>query len=404
MWVKKILKAAFWKRVSLGLASLAIGAAFWLPTVHLFFSEPVDTYFSQEGIPPGAGKLAERHLALWRNPASKEFEVNRMRASNAEWDFMGRTFLVWSLAEMALRDPTSRDEYLSIMDRIIDDTLAVEEREGMYFFLMPYAKEGLYIQKPPRCQFLDGEIALMIAMRRVVEEKDEYKPLLIDRVDKIVERMHKSAVLSAESYPDECWTFDNIIALTAVRLSDYLDGTDHSEFIERWIAMAKEDLVEPRTGLLISAFTTWGETLHGPEGSTIWMVAHCLKLLDEDFARDQYRRAKKELALDVCGFTVGREWPGSWEGGFADIDSGPIVPVIGASAGSSGMAFIGAHSFGDDDLLERLLRSLNFAAFPVETEESIRFCASNQVGDAALLYSMVLGPVWERVKEGKNHE
>jgi hypothetical protein len=27
-----------------------------------------------------------------------------MRASNAEWDFMGRSFLVWSLANMGLRE------------------------------------------------------------------------------------------------------------------------------------------------------------------------------------------------------------------------------------------------------------------------------------------------------------
>ena len=404
MGVKKILHAAFWKRLFLGFSSLAIGAALWLPAVHIFFSEPVEQYFSEETISPKAKKLAERHLALWRNRVTKELEVNKMRASNAEWDFMGRTFLVWSLAEMALREPGSKDEYLSVMDCIIDDTLEIEEKEGMYFFLMPYAKQGLYVQKPPRCQFLDGEIALMIAMRRVVEEKKEYKPILTERVNIIIERMKKSTVLSAESYPDECWMFDNIIALTAIRIADHLDGTDHSEFISQWIEMAKKELVEPQTGLLISAYTTWGYVLHGPEGSTIWMVAHCLKLLDEELALDQYRRAKKELALHVCGFTVGREWPESWQEGYADIDSGPIVPVVGASAGSSGMAFIAGHSFGDSELLQGLIASLNFAAFPVETKETIRYCAGNQVGDAAMLYSMVLGPVWKKVKEGKSHE
>lgn len=60
------------------------------------------------------------------------------------------------------------------MDQIIDETLRLEKREGMYFFLMPYAKEGPYAMQPPHSPFLDSEIALMLASRRVVDEKKEY--------------------------------------------------------------------------------------------------------------------------------------------------------------------------------------------------------------------------------------
>jgi hypothetical protein len=42
-----------------------------------------------------------------------------MRQSNAEWDFMGRTFLVLSLAEMGLREPYRQREFLAVMDQII---------------------------------------------------------------------------------------------------------------------------------------------------------------------------------------------------------------------------------------------------------------------------------------------
>jgi hypothetical protein len=30
----------------------------------------------------------------------------------------------------------------------------------------------------------------------------------------------------------------------------------------------------------------------------------------------------------------------------------------------------------------------------------VRYCASNQVGDAVLLYASVLGPVWEKIQSG----
>src|SRR5206468_11671237 len=107
----------------------------------------------------------------------------------------------------------------------------------------------------------------------------------------MVARMKDSALLSPESYPDECWTFDVTTALAAIHIADVLDGTDHSDLRRRWIAIAKKKLLEKRTGLLISSFNFSGNTIDGPEGSTIWMVAHNLLLVDRDFARDQYRRA-----------------------------------------------------------------------------------------------------------------
>ena len=142
-----------------------------------------------------------------------------------------------------------------------------------------------------------------------------------------------------------------------------------------------------------------GSPLDGPEGSSIWMVTHCLRLLDEDFAADQYRRARKELGRELMGFGWSREWPVTWRGS-RDIDSGAVIPGLEISAGGSGMAFIGASSFQDFEFLTRLHTTLDFAAFPKREQGRLKYCASNQVGDAALLYAMVLGPIWEKVKQG----
>jgi hypothetical protein len=386
-------------RILAGLAALAVAGLIWLPCMHFVFVKPVDHFRREQGISPEARELAARHLQLWTDPTLRAGELNKMRASNAEWDFMGRSYLVWSFANMVLRDPASKSLYLRTMDQIIDETLRLEKQEGMYFFLMPYAKEGPYIMRPAHSLFLDGEIALMLASRRVVEEKPEYKALLTERVNDIVFRMQKSRFMVLESYPDECWMFDHCVALDAIKTADCLDGTDHSKLIRDWIAMAKQKLVDPKSGLLISSFNTHGQPLIGPEGSSIWMVAHSLQLLDEDFARDQYLRARKELGVVTLGFGYGREWPQNWKGD-PDIDSGPIIPVFDVSSGSSGMAFIGASAFGDDKFLGSLAATLDFAGFPSRTGGRLKYCASNQVGDAALLYAATLGPLWEKVKTG----
>jgi len=388
---------ALGKRILFGLVAFTVAGFVWLVCLHWFFTKPASHFRSAEGLSPVARQLAARHLQLWTDPRLREQELSRMRASNAEWDFMGRSFLVWSLANMGLREPAQKKVYLETMDRIIDETLRLEKEQGMYIFLMSYATARPYVVQPARSLFLDGEIALMLASRRVLEEKPDYKPLLAERGNVIADGLRRNPHLVLESYPNECWMFDHSIALTALRLTDDLDGTDHSALIQDWISMAKQRLVDRETGLLVSSFTTKGQPLDGPEGSSLWMVVHCLQIVDEDFARDQYNRARKELGEITLGFGYAHEWPKSWNSP-ADVDSGPIVPGFNISAGSSGMALVAASAFHDDRFLSALAATLDFAAFPARKGGRLKYCASNQVGDAALLYAATLGPVWEKLK------
>ena len=263
---------------------------------------------------------------------------------------------------------------------------------------MDYARRGRFITDPPRSLFVDGEIAMMLGARRLIREKDEYRAPLAERVEAMLDYMRRSPVLSGESYPDECWMFCNTTALAAIRIADLQDGTDHSDFIDSWLTVARKELVDERTGLLVSSYYLDGTHRDGPEGSSIWMAAHNLRILDDDFARDQYERAKRELGKGMLGFGWASEWPDSWRGP-QDVDSGPEIPILRVSAGSSGLAVLGAAAFDDDDYLRSLLTTLNFAAFPIQRDGTLRFGASNQVGDAVLVYALSFGPLWERIKE-----
>ena len=152
----------------------------------------------------------------------------------------------------------------------------------------------------------------------------------------------------------------------------FFDQTDHSGLIRNWVAMAKKRLVHPETGLLISNFTTAFTPVNGPEGSSLWMIAHGLQLLDVEFAREQYTRARKELSRITVGFGYAREWPSSWETA-PDIDSRQIIPFFKISAGSSGMAFIGATAFKDEEFVSSLAATLNFAGFPASKRGRLKY-------------------------------
>lgn len=393
------MKKLFYCKVCRGIFALALAAVLWFSVVARLFDQPEENYLSADRIAPLGRAIAARHIRFWTDPELRRLELEKMRSRNAEWDFMARCFFVWSLANMGLREPSLKAEVLPVMDTIIDETIRLEKEHGIHFFLMPYGKYSEFKMQPPRSIFIDGEIGLMLGLRRLLEDKAEYRDLHRERIEVMLDRMQKGAVLCAESYPDECWLFCNSIGLAAIKVGDYLDGTDHSEFFARWLASAKANLLDKETGILVSAYDLSGKNVSdGPEGSTIWLVTHCLQLIDPEFAKEQYWLARKHLKADFLGFGYAYEWPGGK--GHDDVDSGPILPLINLSAGSTGLAFLGAASFDDKEYLKQLYRSLEMGAFPVRAPEGIRYCASNAVGDAVLLYSITQGPAWRRIMQG----
>ena len=47
--------------------------------------------------------------------------------------------------------------------------------------------------QPARSEFLDSEIAMVLAARRILEEKPEYKPLLTERIEAMQGRKWSAA-------------------------------------------------------------------------------------------------------------------------------------------------------------------------------------------------------------------
>jgi hypothetical protein len=379
-------------------AVLLVLAIASLPFVHHLHA-PTEAELDAPGAAPRAEGLLARQLALWETDVGIG-ERARMRAQNPEWDLMSRTFLVMALANVALGNGVEADAQaraIHVMDVVIDDTLALEAEHGHAHFLLPYAHRAPFRSGGEiRSVFVDGELAMMLAARQLVAPRAELDAPLEARVAETRALMEAGPMLSAESYPDECWTFCNTLALAALVAADTARGTDeHADFARRWVATAREHLVDDETGLLVSSFTHDGRALDGPEGTSIFMAAHDLLLVDADLARDQWARAKRELAGSTLGYGWAREWPASWESP-ADVDSGPIVPLFEASTGASGLAILGASAFGDRAYLAELLTSLALFAWPIEDETGLRYGASNAVGDAVFLYALTYGPLWER--------
>jgi hypothetical protein len=323
----------------------------------------------------------------------------KLRRANPEWDFMARTFTALALVDHQLAPSRSSKLHGAMaLDKLIDSTLAEADAGGDQHFMLDYLSDGKFLDPNARSLFIDGEIALMLAARRFGPNADaRYNAELELRIARIVAQLEAAPVLSGESYPDECWTFCNTLALAAIRLYDVAEGKDHSLLLARWVRMAKARLIDPATGLLVSSFHYDGRHLDGPEGSTLWIAAHNLMLVDPRFAREQYTLSKRALARSFVGFGWAREWPIVSRRAHEDIDSGPVIPGFELSPSSSGLALVAAGAFEDREYARELARSLDFAGFPVRRRQELHFAAGNQLADAVLAYGFAPHYLWKRV-------
>ncbi|HEU4533710.1 MAG TPA: hypothetical protein VFS00_06315 [Polyangiaceae bacterium] len=362
---------------------MAIGAALWLPQAHRFFTpSPAD----RASLAARVGEHELHQLAL--EPGAREAAA--LARTNPEWDLLGRGFLALGLADLALASPELAERHLGALDRLVDEALEAERAGGQRRFLLPYARRGAL----ERSLFVDGQIALLLAARLHVAPRADLRETLAARVRVLEAALGREAPALAESYPGECWTYDHTGALAALRLWDALSGEDHRPLAERWLAMAHERLVDRETGLLVSSFRPDGSTLEGPEGSSLWVSAYNLMLVDEAFAREQYERGRGLLKREVLGFVTAREWPAGVSR--PDIDSGVVVPWLEASPGSSGLLLVAAAAFDDRPTLEGLLASLELAAFPIEGGGGRSYAAAGPIGNAAVVRALGFGPLWRR--------
>lgn len=74
------------------------------------------------------------------------------------------------LATLALGYPDQRERALRYLDRVIDDTLRIPWRN----FLLPDGHQRPFVRQPATSIMVDGEISLMIGLRRMIRDDGAY--------------------------------------------------------------------------------------------------------------------------------------------------------------------------------------------------------------------------------------
>lgn len=343
---------------------------------------------------PSTGEWIEQQVHAWSAAAPPPAWTN-MRSQNPEWDLMARTFFVLTLAERALTQPSEADVAVATMDKVLEATLAEESAHGQTWFLLPYAQRSTYLGTG-RSLFVDGEIMVMLGARRMVRD-DRWQEEMTSRSTQLIQNLGSaSPVMLAESYPNEGWMFCHAMAMLGLRMHQILDGVSHEPLQDAWLKAIRAQLVHQPTQLLVSSFDMQGRWGDGPEGSSIWLVAMVLRVLDPEWAQQQYQGARHHLGREVLGLGYAREWPQAAPA-VVDIDSGPMVPFLDASASSSGFALVASRAFGDHAWHASLKAALLAANVMMVVMPSLAQAADNPVGQAVVHWGLVTGPLWQRL-------
>lgn len=342
---------------------------------------------------PSVDERLDRLTTGWDGDAAPDTFTD-MRRMNPEYDFMARTFTVLALADRSLAAPETADANLAVMDAILAETLTHEAHRHWllgYADAQPWRGDG-------RSLFVDGEVLVMLGARRLVrDDSAEWRAEMQRRAQAVTDNLGSASDHPiAESYPNEGWTFCHTMALVGLRMHEVLDGADHSAPRLAFVDFARTHLVHAETGMLSSEFSMAGDIHDGPEGSSIWLTATALQVLDPDLGAEQYTRARQELGRTFLGWGYAREWP-EGHGNVSDVDSGPIVPGLEASASSSGLAIAASVAYGDARWNRQLVRALGAAETVMAMDPRLAAAADNPVGTAVITWGLGFGPLWDRI-------
>ncbi len=155
------------------------------------------------------------------------------------------------------------------------------------------------------------------------------------------------------SYPGRAWPADAVLCASSLALHDKLFEPTYQELIQQWVVRVKSHL--DSNGLIPhEVIPATGKIIEEARGSSQSLMLAFLRDVDDEFFHDQFVRYKEHFFDSRLGLIGIREYPvGRY--GLGDVDSGPVVLQMGASATIVGLYAI---SYTGDAATIKLYREL----------------------------------------------
>jgi hypothetical protein len=310
---------------------------------------------------------------------------------DAEWRFGSAVMAALGFGQTAFAHPELRDWALEEMDRALDRALS---ERGRRFDRDAWHEDALdAIDKPNGHAAFFGYLNLALSLRRFVAGESRFSAENDRFTQALATRFDASPLAIVETYPGERYPVDNTAGIASVALHDRALGQAPRPLVERCLSTFRARYVDRQTGLLVQAVDAQGAPADRPRGSGTALAVYFVSFTDAALSGELYAALRSELAGDVLGFGVIREYPrgsGGWHG---DIDSGPLV--FGWSISAMGFALAGTRIHRDPRAFTELYRAMDLFGAPYARRGEAHFVAAGPLGNA-ILFAMLTALPAER--------
>jgi len=174
------------------------------------------------------------------------------------------------------------------------------------------------------------------------------------------------------SYPGRAWPADAVLCISSLALHDRLYDPMYHDVIQRWLGHVQARL--DGNGLIPhEVIPATGKVVEEARGSSQSLMLAFLHEIDDEFFHDQFVRYKEKFFDSRMGLVGIREYPAG-RYGLGDVDSGPVILQMGASATIVGLYPI---SYTGDANTGKLYREIEALGLTRHVDDKKITCLDN---------------------------
>lgn len=304
---------------------------------------------------------------------------------NGEWALVTCQMTVLGLGQLALADEAARDAYLPAIDACVD-WMVSPEALAFGAARWPKARGEVW----DRGDAYMGYVNMALGIHRLLRPDSKHRVLHDRLTQAFVRRMREGAFFALETYPGEVFPADMATVAGSVALHGRATGASYAAVLEPWGAQWRRLAVDPKTGLVFQRLDPGtGAPVDLPRASGTAFSVYFLGWSHPKLSADLWRALAAQCAGRLDGFGAMREYPPGVQGGWGDIDSGPVLFGVGPSASAFAMA--GARLHGDREIFDGLWRTSQLVGVPVRAGDQRGYVLGGPLGDALLLAMSTAG-------------
>lgn len=181
--------------------------------------------------------------------------------------------------------------------------------------------------------------------------------------DEIAAALRAAQTPYLESYEHMAWPADSVFLVAALALHDKLFKPTYGADLQRWVRMVRERF-DAELKMIPHAAEPGTGTVHTvPRGVSSVLMSRMLWEVDVELARDQYRKTRQHFVVSHLGLFPGIQEYADGHSGSGDVDTGPLILGISASASTVGVAAAKLH--GDPQFADPTLIGLHAVGMPL---------------------------------------